>query len=165
MVGPSYNQNMLLAASHFWEDSTNTLQLRCGMITPTFLDVTAITGLWTTDKVFNPSIQNEDNIGFNSKRVSFTNFIIDHFDEMTNEVYDEEHISFLSLWLLHFVFLLNFFVSRKSICYYSQPTTLWKKNLFKPINFGIIPSKNLVLLTIPRVYSVVWSLMASSTLA
>lgn len=108
MVGPSYSQNMLLAALHFWEDSTNTLQLRCGMTTPTFLDVIAITGLWPTGKVFNPSIQNEDNIGFNSKRVSFTNFIIDYFDETTNEVYDEEHIAFLSLWLLHFVFFAQF---------------------------------------------------------
>ena len=41
----SYNPNMLLEAIHFWESSTNTFQLPCGMITPTLFDVAAITGV------------------------------------------------------------------------------------------------------------------------
>lgn len=43
--GPMYNPNMLIAVLYLWEGSTNTFQLKCGMITPTLLDVKTITNL------------------------------------------------------------------------------------------------------------------------
>lgn len=71
---------------------------------PMLFYVAAITGLRPTSEVFGPYIQKKDKISFNSKRSSFTNFIVDQFDEATKEVFDKEHIAFLSLWLYHFVF-------------------------------------------------------------
>ncbi|KAK2384608.1 hypothetical protein QL285_071936 [Trifolium repens] len=45
---PRYNAEMLIAALHFWENSTNTFHLKAGMMTPTLFDVAAITGLRPT---------------------------------------------------------------------------------------------------------------------
>lgn len=72
------------------------------MITPTLFNVAYITSLQPTGEVFDVFVEIDDNIGFNSKRASFTNFIADHFDKVTKEVSDEEHVAFLSLWLSHF---------------------------------------------------------------
>lgn len=38
------NPCMLLASMYFWEGSTNTFQLPCGMLKPTLFDVATITG-------------------------------------------------------------------------------------------------------------------------
>jgi hypothetical protein len=46
--GPKYNAEMLIAALHFWENSTNTFHFKAGMMTPTLFDVAAITGLRPT---------------------------------------------------------------------------------------------------------------------
>lgn len=46
---------MLLAALHFWNSSTNSLHLKCGMVTPTLLDVATITGLKPIEETFVPS--------------------------------------------------------------------------------------------------------------
>jgi len=43
--GPRYQTHMLLSVLHFWNSSTNSLHLKYGMLTPTLLDVAAITGL------------------------------------------------------------------------------------------------------------------------
>ncbi|GAU44896.1 hypothetical protein TSUD_137280 [Trifolium subterraneum] len=40
---PKYHPEMLLAALHFWDSSTSTFQFKAGMLTPTLLDVAAIT--------------------------------------------------------------------------------------------------------------------------
>lgn len=79
---------MMLDAFHFLEGSTNTFQLRCGMLTPTFFDIVSITGLRPIGEVFDPFVNTNDIIGLNSKRVSFTNFIAHHFNEATTEVSD-----------------------------------------------------------------------------
>lgn len=72
------------------------------------------TSLRPIGKMFYPFVDTSDIIGFNSKRVSFTNFIVDHFDEATNEVSDEEHMAFLSLRLSHFIFCSSFLKVAKS---------------------------------------------------
>lgn len=95
---------MLLAALHFWEGSTSTFKLCCGMLTPTLFDIASITSLRPTGEMFDLFYNTNNIIGFNSKRDSFTNFIIDHFDGATLEVSCEENVSFLSLWISHFIF-------------------------------------------------------------
>lgn len=119
-AGHVYNHDMFLVSLHFWEGSTNTFQLQRGMITLTLLDAASITALRPTGEVFNPFIQNDDNIGFNSKRVSITNFIADHFNETTNEVLDKEHIVFLFLWVSHFFFLSYFQVEKTFVTLANQ---------------------------------------------
>src|ERR1051325_10898437 len=44
-AGTPYSSGMLLAALYFWEGATNTFHIKCDMITPTLLDVAALTGV------------------------------------------------------------------------------------------------------------------------
>lgn len=95
---------MIIVALCFWEGSTNTFQLFCGMVTLTLFDVASIIGLRPTVEVFDPFVDMNDIIRFSSKQDSVTNFINDHFDEATTEVSNEEHVSFLYLCLTPFIF-------------------------------------------------------------
>jgi len=52
--GPKYHNEMIIVALHFWNPSNNNLHLKCGMITPTLLDVASLTGLKPTGKSFDP---------------------------------------------------------------------------------------------------------------
>jgi len=67
---------MLLAALHFWNTWTNSLHLKCGMFTPTLLDVAAITGLKPTGEIFDRD-SCESNITFDFDRATYGNYIID----------------------------------------------------------------------------------------
>jgi len=101
--GPRCYQNTLLAALHFWEISTNSLHLKCGMFTPTLLDFAAIVGLKPTGDIFDPDICESD-ITFDFKRAAFGNYITDHHNTKTENVSDGEHIAFLTLLLSMYVF-------------------------------------------------------------
>jgi hypothetical protein len=100
-IGVRYNQEMLIAALHFFESSTNTFHFACGMMTPTLFDVAAITGLPPTGDVYDPSrVSHTIEIEFNSK--TYSKYIAEHHGE--GEVSDEEHVAFLALWLSQHVF-------------------------------------------------------------
>jgi hypothetical protein len=100
-IGPQCQQEMLIAAMHFWEKSTNTFQFPCGMLTPTLLDLAALTGLRPNEETFNP-MNTSENIKFNPKELSFTKFIGENIE--TGETSDVEHVAFLTLWLSYYVF-------------------------------------------------------------
>lgn len=104
MVSHPYCQNMLVAALYFWESSTNTFQLPCGMVTPTLFDIVSITGLRPTDDNFEPNERDEDTINFNTNRASFGKYIKTYHNNNTVEVSDKEHFTFLALWLLRCIF-------------------------------------------------------------
>lgn len=104
-VGPRYNLTMLLASIFFWEGSTNKFQVPCRTLMPTLFDITAITGLNPLGKTFTPTIKTDQEIIF--EHVSFKNIIIDHHDKKNEEVFDQEHIAFLTLWLSYYVFFLG----------------------------------------------------------
>lgn len=95
------NPCMLLASLYFWEGSTNTFQLPCGMLTPTLFDEAAIIGLSPLGEVFDPTLSTENTFTFS--RASLHNYIEDHYNKDSVEVSDEEHISFLTLWLSYYV--------------------------------------------------------------
>ena len=97
-----YNHAMLFAAIHFWESSTNTFQIPCGMITPTLFDVAAITGLRPTGATYDPAKYKDQKSIFDTKSTSFSGFIEEHIGE--GDVTDWEHIAFLTCWLTFFVF-------------------------------------------------------------
>lgn len=99
--GPRYQKHMLLVALHFWNTSTNSLHLKCGMLTPTLLDVVAITGLKPIGEMFDPD-NCESDFNFDFKRSTFGNYIEDHHN-LDDEVSDEEHIAFLTFWLSIYV--------------------------------------------------------------
>jgi hypothetical protein len=100
--GPRYNPEMLIAVMHFFEKSTNTFQFKCGMLTPTLMDVAVITGLRPNGETFDPT-KTSNNIELVYKENTFTKFIAENMG-IEGEVSDEEHVAFLTLWLSHYVF-------------------------------------------------------------
>ncbi|KAI5398847.1 hypothetical protein KIW84_064290 [Lathyrus oleraceus] len=106
VCGPPQSCGMLLAALQFWESSTNSFHTKCGMITPTLLDITAITGLKPTGKVFDCEAVAPIPLRFDvgdSRKPTYNNFI-DHHATSAGHVTDEEHVAFLTLWLSRFIF-------------------------------------------------------------
>lgn len=59
------NPCMLLALMCFWEDSTNTFQLPCGILMPTLFDVVAIIGLSPMIETFDPTLLTKNAFSFN----------------------------------------------------------------------------------------------------
>lgn len=74
------------------------------MLTPTLFAIATITSLRPTGERFNPNFMTEDSIGFDGNRVTFTNYILDHHNQDTDEVSNEEQIAFLELWLSQYIF-------------------------------------------------------------
>ncbi|XP_057448031.1 uncharacterized protein LOC130739675 [Lotus japonicus] len=94
---------MLLSALYFWERSTNCLHVPFGMITPTLLDVAAITGLWPIGDDYHSVPAAAKPISIPTDNISFGRFIKDHYVE-NDEVSDAEHVAFLLYWLSAYVF-------------------------------------------------------------
>ncbi|CAJ2662120.1 unnamed protein product [Trifolium pratense] len=95
-------QEMIIAALHFFESSTNTFHFECGMMTPTLLDVAAITGLSPLGDTYDPC-KASDTIKFDFRNKSYSKYIVEN-RKTSDEVSDEEHIAFLTLWLSQYVF-------------------------------------------------------------
>jgi len=94
---------MLVAALHFWNPSTSSLHLKCGMLTPTLLDVAGFTGLKLIGYTFDPT-DHGSKISFDFTRLAYGNFIIDHRVTTSAEVSDKEHIAFLTYWQSMYIF-------------------------------------------------------------
>jgi len=106
--GPRYQKHMFLATLHFWNALTSSLHLKCAMLTPTMLDVAAITRLKTTGEIFNPD-NTSSNFHFDFKRPAFGNYIKDHHNTDSEEVTDKKHVAFLTFWLSIYVFCTRYF--------------------------------------------------------
>jgi predicted acetyltransferase len=95
---------MLIAALQFWNVSTSSLRLKCGMFTPTLLDVAAITSLKPTGEIFDCD-NTSSYFHFDFKRAAFGHYIEDHHDTDSEETTDKEHVAFLTFWLSMYIFL------------------------------------------------------------
>lgn len=102
--GLPYCQNMMVSSFYFWESTTNTFQLPCGMVTPTLFDIATIIGLRPTGENFDPNESDKDTINFNINCAIFGKYIEDYHVTNIDEIFDEEHITFLALWLSRFIF-------------------------------------------------------------
>lgn len=87
---------MLIATLSFWESLSDMLQLMCGMITPTLMDIGSITGVRPIGETNNPSRPLNHNFKFLSWRVAFINYLFDQHDANSYKVSDEERMAF---WL------------------------------------------------------------------
>lgn len=76
-TGPSYCQNLLVTSLYYWESTTNTFQLPCGMLTPTLFDVVAITDLRPDGDNFDHNEQDKNKIEFDNNHDGFTKYIED----------------------------------------------------------------------------------------
>lgn len=75
------------------------------MLTPTLFDITAITRLNPIGETFTPIIETDNKFIFELS--SFKNHISDHHKKKIEEVSDQEHIAFLTLFLSYFFFCSN----------------------------------------------------------
>ena len=101
--GPKYHSEIIIAALHFWNPSTCSLHLKCGMLTPTLLDVDGLTGLKPIGQTFDPD-SHVSELSFDFNRPAYGNFILDHHVTSSDEVSDTEHIAFLTYWLCMYIF-------------------------------------------------------------
>lgn len=107
-TGNSYCQNMLVASLYFWESTTNTFQLSYGMVTPALFDIAAITCLYPTGKNFDPNESDDNAINLNTNCSRFGKYIEDYHVTNTGKVSNEEHITFLALWLSICIFCCKY---------------------------------------------------------
>ncbi|KAL6183185.1 hypothetical protein ACLB2K_044596 [Fragaria x ananassa] len=102
---------LVAAGLCFWNTATNTMDLPgLGMMSPTLLDVAAITGFRPHGKevsaltIPHPKILNWDA----ADRYSYSNFMEHYFKaNEEEEVKMEEHIAFLLYWLCKYVFCVT----------------------------------------------------------
>lgn len=96
-VGPSYCQKNLVASLYFWESTSNTFHLPCGMVTRTLFDLVAIAGVRLTCEAFDPDVNDEDTINLDHTWETIGHYIEDHHNKASKEVSDARHIAFLAL--------------------------------------------------------------------
>ncbi|GAU46448.1 hypothetical protein TSUD_402150 [Trifolium subterraneum] len=101
-IGLKYQQEMIIAALHFFESSTITFQFECGMMTPTLFDIAAITGLPPTGDTYDPTLA-DSKIELKINAKSYTKYIEEQ-NKQVGVVSDSEHVAFLVLWLSQHVF-------------------------------------------------------------
>lgn len=101
--GPKYHNEMIIAALHFWNPSTSSLHLKCGMLTPTLLDVAGLTSLKPIGQTFDPD-SHVSELTFDFPRPAYGIFITDHHVTSSPTVSDKEHIAFLTYWLSMYIF-------------------------------------------------------------
>ncbi|KAJ1401625.1 hypothetical protein SESBI_28640 [Sesbania bispinosa] len=77
------------------------------MITPTLLDVAIITGLPPSGNTYLPTSQPSMTITYEDGKLTYKGFIGNNHDKQSDSVSDEEHMTFLWLWLSSFVFCLR----------------------------------------------------------
>lgn len=102
-VSLSYNPNMLIFSMCFWDTSTNTFHLPCGMLTPALFDIATILGLQPTGMNFEPSRKTSTNNSFNISRTTYNSFM-EYHKESSDRIYEHEHTAFLAYWLSRYVF-------------------------------------------------------------
>jgi len=94
---------MIIAALHFWNPSTNSVHLKCGMLTPTLLDVAGLTGLKPIGQTFDPD-SHHSKMTFDFSRLAYGNFIKDQHITTITDVTNKEHVAFLTYWLSMYIF-------------------------------------------------------------
>lgn len=120
-MGPSYNSHMFIYVMCFWDTSNNTFNLPCGMASPTFFDIIVIAGLRPTRESFDPLRRTKTNHAFNFTRTAYSSFMEDHRG-FSDQVTDQEHITFLTLWLSRYVLCARSIqVAKKYVPLATQP--------------------------------------------
>ena len=118
---------MLIASFLFWNHILHALELPCGPISLTLLDITAINGLKPLGKtyalgLFKDQIERSQiDIDFSAK--SYGAFIKKNVKD-TKEISDAEHTAFLMYW-----------VSSHLFCTCSLQIAMYSCNLAQPLHF------------------------------
>lgn len=102
-----FDKNLLYAALCFWSISSNSFHFNFGMMGPTVLDIVALTGLRPHGEDISAILCSPKSTftlprGENGKRLSYGKFL--ELSMKKGDVTENEHISFLIMWLCKYVF-------------------------------------------------------------
>jgi hypothetical protein len=99
------NKNLLKTIGYFWSDALNCFLFSHGPMTPTLMDVVMITGLDIASP--SPSAYRMPEVPFKlSSKIECTNWsaYLNQYIKTKGPVTEKEHMTFLNLWLEHFIF-------------------------------------------------------------
>ncbi|XLU35483.1 hypothetical protein S245_071549, partial [Arachis hypogaea] len=100
------NSGLMGGALYFWDETSHTFHTPYGMITPTLLDVAAITGLSPLGEEILTTTRSTTGVKYSIDLSSTTyqSFILNNRGRDGEPVSDNEHIAFLLYWLSGIVF-------------------------------------------------------------
>lgn len=97
------NESLLSATTYFWSNTINAIIFGHGPMTPTLLDIKMLTGLDITSLANPISLKNKSEYKIKTKAGGGWSGYIKRCRAI-GPITDEEHISFLNLWLERFIF-------------------------------------------------------------
>jgi hypothetical protein len=96
------NENLLIAACHFWSNGANAFLFGHGPMSPTLADVYMITGLKVTGTVHPHKYMGSSRQTGVKTRVGYKRYIQNYMSDVP--LSDVEYRSFLNMWLCRFIF-------------------------------------------------------------
>lgn len=103
----SLDANLLATASYFWSKAVNAFSFPCLYMSPTLLDVSAITGLllFGDEITLRVSFPTAEQLKVSkNKDKTYDVFISNSMGAEGIAVSHEEHVCFLTLWLCRYIF-------------------------------------------------------------
>ena len=89
---------------YFWNRTTNTFQIPYGMVGPTLIEVTAITGLRSTGEVIVSNMSPIKKYRVNMSQTAYSACIKNNMGMLGSVVSNHEHVAFLLYWLNSIIF-------------------------------------------------------------
>jgi hypothetical protein len=96
------NENLLIAACHFWSNGVNVVLFGHGPMTPTLADVYMITGLYITGSVYPHKYKGSSRQKGVKTGVRYKMYIQKHMSD--GPLSGVEYRTFLNMWLCRFIF-------------------------------------------------------------
>jgi hypothetical protein len=96
------NENLLIAAYHFWSNGVNAFQFGHGPMSPTLADVYMMTGLDITGSVYPYKYKGSTRHRGVKTRVGYKMYIQNHMSD--GPLSQVEYMAFLNMWLCRFAF-------------------------------------------------------------
>ncbi|RYR09977.1 hypothetical protein Ahy_B05g078422 [Arachis hypogaea] len=100
------NSELMGGALYFWDETSHTFHTPYGMITPTLLDVAAITGLPPLGEEILTTTRSTTRVEYaiDISSTTYQSFILNNKGQDGEPVFDNEHIAFLLYWLSGIIF-------------------------------------------------------------
>ncbi|RYR34076.1 hypothetical protein Ahy_A10g048793 [Arachis hypogaea] len=100
------NSRVMGGALYFWDETSHTFHTPYGMITPTLLDVAAITGLSPLGEEILTTTRSTTGVKYaiDISSTTYQSFILNNRGQDGEPVSDNEHIAFLLYWLSGVIF-------------------------------------------------------------
>jgi hypothetical protein len=98
----SQNENLLIAACHFWSNGANAFIFGHGPMSPTLADVYMMTGLKITGPMYPFNYRGSSRQRGVKTGVGYKNYIQNHMSD--SPLTDVEYRAFLNMWLCRFIF-------------------------------------------------------------